>query len=173
MKIPINIKVNGHAYNLDAEPHRTLLDIIRDDLGFTGTNRGCGEGDCGCCTVLINGKSANSCLILAPEADGAEIVTIEGLAEKGALHPVQRAFIEEGAIQCGYCTPGMVMQAVDFLGRNPDPSEEEARRGIEGNLCRCTGYAKIVKAILNAAGKMKTEKTPAVSGGARKRGGAR
>jgi carbon-monoxide dehydrogenase small subunit len=138
-----------------AAPGATLLDLLRDELGLTGTNRGCDLGDCGACTVIMNGKSVNSCLILAAETDGADILTIEGLASGGSLHPVQQAFVDEGAIQCGYCTPGMVLQAVAYLEENPEPTTAEARRAVEGNLCRCTGYEKIVGAIMRASRKMK------------------
>ncbi len=155
MKVPINLTVNGRGYAIEVEAHRTLLDVLREDMGLIGTNLGCGHGDCGACTVIMDGISINSCLVLAPEADGCEITTIEGLAKGGVLHPVQQAFIDEGAIQCGFCTPGMVMQTVAFLGENPDPTVDEARRTIEGNICRCTGYTKIVDAIMAAAKKMK------------------
>jgi carbon-monoxide dehydrogenase small subunit len=155
MKMPITITVNDHKYSLDVSPNRTLLDVLRDDLGLVGTNCGCGHGDCGACTVIMDGESVNSCIVLAPEADGSVITTIEGLDDKGKLHPVQEAFIEEGAIQCGFCTPGMVMQTVSYLRKNPDPTEDEARRAIEGNICRCTGYTKIVAAVLSAAKKIR------------------
>jgi aerobic-type carbon monoxide dehydrogenase small subunit (CoxS/CutS family) len=143
----IKLKVNGYVHELVVKPHQTLLDVLRDDLQLTGTKEGCGLGECGACTVLMNGKPVNSCLILAPEADGAEILTIEGLAEAGNLHPVQKAFVEKGAIQCGFCTPGMVMATVGLLNENPKLSREEIRKGLIGNLCRCTGYIKIIEAV--------------------------
>lgn len=133
-------------------PIRTLLQVIREDLGLTGTKCGCERGECGSCTVLVNGLAINSCLMLAIEAEGKEILTIEGLAKNGQLHPLQEKFIELGAIQCGFCTPGMIMTAKALLDRNPKPTEEEVRREIAGNYCRCTGYDKIVEAILAAAG---------------------
>jgi carbon-monoxide dehydrogenase small subunit len=128
-----------------------LLELIRDHLHLTGTKEGCGTGDCGACTVLLNNKPVNSCLVLAIEADGKEILTIEGLAENGKLHPLQEAFIEHGAVQCGFCTSGMILTAKAFLDENPSPSEEDVKRAISGNLCRCTGYVKITKAILAAS----------------------
>lgn len=150
----IKLKVNGYVHELMVKPHQTLLDILRDNLQLTGTKEGCGLGECGACTVLMNGKPVNSCLILALEADGAEILTIEGLAQEGNLHPVQKAFVEKGAIQCGFCTPGMVMATVELLNENPKPSKEEIRKGLIGNLCRCTGYIKIIEAVEEAAQKM-------------------
>jgi aerobic-type carbon monoxide dehydrogenase small subunit (CoxS/CutS family) len=155
LKAAITLTVNGDSHSLEVEPELSLLEMLRERLGLTGTNCGCNKGDCGACTVIMNGKSVNSCLVLAAECDGAHILTIEGLAREGKLHPVQEAFIEQGAVQCGFCTPGMVMQTVAFLASNPNPTEEEARAGIEGNICRCTGYERIVEAILSAAGKMK------------------
>ncbi len=133
----------------------TLLDFLREYLGMTGTNAGCRTGDCGACTVLLDGKSVNSCLVLACECDGKAVLTIEGLSAGGRLHPLQEAFMDEGAVQCGFCTPGMIMRGVEFLRGNPDPSPAEARVAIEGNICRCTGYENIVKAVLAAARKMK------------------
>lgn len=155
MKIPITFTVNGFEHSIDVKPSSTLLDILRNDLELTGTNVGCGNGDCGCCTVIMNDLSVNACLVLAPEADGSKVLTIEGLADKGKLHPVQEAFVEEGAVQCGFCTPGMVMQAVSFLKHTPRPTEQNIKHGIAGNICRCTGYTKIVAAIMSAAKKMK------------------
>lgn len=137
------------------EPELSLLELLRERLSLTGTNCGCNKGDCGACTVIMDGRAVNSCLVLAAECDGAHVLTIEGLSREGKLHPVQEAFIEEGAVQCGFCTPGMVMQTVAFLAANPDPTEEDARRAIEGNICRCTGYERIIVAILNAAVKLK------------------
>ena len=149
MKHNIQLNVNGETYDVYVEPRRRLIDVIRDDIGLTGTKEGCGSGDCGACTVLMDGKPVNSCLILAIDAKGKNILTIEGLSNGGKLHPVQEAFIKHGAIQCGYCTPGMILSAKALLDENPNPAEEEVREAIAGNLCRCTGYVKIVKAILS------------------------
>ena len=143
----ILLRVNGEEYRKEVEPRETLLDVIRDRLNLTGTKRGCETGDCGACTVIMDGKTVNSCLVLGVEADGTEILTIEGLAANGELHPLQNTFVQYGAIQCGFCSPGMIMSAKALLDENRDPTEEEIRRAIEGNLCRCTGYAKIVRAI--------------------------
>ena len=153
MKQLIELKVNGEAYEVAIQPWRTLLEVLRNDLGLTGAKRGCDEGDCGACTVIIDGKTKLACLTLAIEAEGKEIETIEGLAKGGELHPIQEAFVEHGAIQCGFCTPGMILSAKALLEENPKPSEEEIRRGISGNLCRCTGYVKIVEAIQEVGGK--------------------
>lgn len=147
----IQLTVNGEQYDVVARPNRTLVEVLRDDLELTGTKVGCGEGACGACTVLIAGKPVRSCLTLAVEAQGKEIETIEGLASGGQLHPVQKAFIELGAIQCGFCTPAMIMTSKAFLDVNPHPTEEEVRQAISGVVCRCTGYAKIVDAIMAAA----------------------
>ncbi len=152
MKQPIELKVNGEIYEAAIEPNKTLLDVLRDDLELTGTKKGCDMGDCGACTVIIEGKAVNSCLVLAMDARGKDIQTIEGLAEGTKLHPVQDAFVQYGGIQCGFCTPGMVMSAVALLSENPKPTEYQVREGIAGNLCRCTGYVKIVDAILAASG---------------------
>ncbi len=151
-KIPITITVNDEEHELEVASHKRLLDVIRDQIDLTGTKEGCGTGDCGACTVLMNGKPVTSCLVLAPDADGAELMTIEGLAQGTQLHPLQQAFIDYGGIQCGYCTPGMILAAKAMLDETPKPSEEQVRRGIAGNLCRCTGYVKIVEAILAVAG---------------------
>jgi len=151
MKHQIHLQVNGEPYDLLVEPRHTLLKVLRDDLGLTGTKKGCDTGDCGACTVLMNGKPINSCLALAMEANGKEITTIEGLAGGDDLHPLQEAFIQAGAIQCGYCTPGMILTAKALLDENSAPSEEEVKRALSGNLCRCTGYVKIVQAIQAAA----------------------
>jgi carbon-monoxide dehydrogenase small subunit len=151
MKVMIQLKVNSVIYELKIDPARTLLQVIREDLGLTGTKSGCERGECGACTVLVDGLAINSCLMPAIEAEGKEILTIEGLARDGQLHPLQEKFIELGAIQCGFCTPGMIMTAKTLLERNPKPTEEEVRREIAGNYCRCTGYDKIVEAILSAA----------------------
>jgi len=151
MKTKIRIKLNGDLRTLEAPVFRLLLDLLRDEIGLTGTKEGCGTGDCGACTVLLNGKPVNSCLIFAGELDGADIVTIEGLRIGPELHPVQQAFIQDGGAQCGYCTPGMLMMAKALLDENVNPSEEEIRFALSGNLCRCTGYAKIVQAVQDAA----------------------
>jgi len=153
LKQLIELKVNGEAYEVAIEPRRTLLEVLREDLGFTGTKQGCNEGECGACTVLIDGEPVNSCLVLAVEAQDKDILTIEGLADGQKLHPLQEAFVEHGAFQCGFCTPGMILSAKALLDRNPQPTEEEIRRGISGNLCRCTGYVKIIEAIKAAAPK--------------------
>jgi carbon-monoxide dehydrogenase small subunit len=151
MKVPVRLKVNGDEYTVHVEPWRTLLDVLRDELGLTGTNRGCNQGDCGACTVHVSGRAMNACLVLAVDADGSDVTTIEGLTRGGKLHPLQKAFIDEGAVQCGYCTPGMIMTAAAFLDAHPDPTDEEIRDGIEGNLCRCTGYESIVRAVRAAS----------------------
>jgi carbon-monoxide dehydrogenase small subunit len=147
MKCTIALKVNREKYHLEVESHRTLLDIIRNEIGLKGTKEGCGEGRCGACTVLMNGKAVNSCLILAVETADSEIITIEGLATGDTLHPIQSSFIKYGAVQCGFCTPGAILSAKALLDKNPHPTESEVRRAIAGNLCRCTGYSKIVEAI--------------------------
>jgi carbon-monoxide dehydrogenase small subunit len=149
----IKIKVNGVMHEIDVQPWDTLLDVIRDKLGLTGTKEGCGLGECGACTVIMNGKTVNSCLVLAVEADGKQITTIEGLAEGDKLHPVQQAFIDLGGLQCGFCTPGMIISAKAMLDENQNPTEEEIRRGISGNFCRCTGYTKIIQSIQAAVPK--------------------
>jgi len=150
----INLTVNSQPYRLSVLPWRTLLEVIREDLGLTGTKEGCGLGECGACTVLIDGRAVNSCLVLATEADGREITTIEGLAQGDKLHPIQQAFVDHGGLQCGFCTPGMIMSAKALLDKNPTPTEEEIKQGIAGNLCRCTGYAKIIESIKAAAKNM-------------------
>ncbi|MCM8745082.1 (2Fe-2S)-binding protein [Thermomicrobium sp. CFH 73360] len=152
----ITVTVNGVTYTHDVEPRLLLVHYLRDVLNLTGTHIGCDTSQCGACTVLLNGKAVKSCTIFAVQADGAEITTIEGLARDGQLHPVQEGFWEKHGLQCGYCTPGMIMTAVDFLQRNPNPTEEEIRHAIEGNLCRCTGYQNIVRAIQYAAEKMRS-----------------
>jgi carbon-monoxide dehydrogenase small subunit len=146
MRVPINISVNGEEYYLEVKPNRVLLDVLREDLGLTGTKKGCGLGKCGACTVLLNGRPVHSCLILAPHADGKEITTIEGIAGEEP-HPLQAAFVAKGAVQCGFCTPGMINAAKALLEVNPDPDEAEIKLAIAGNLCRCTGYNQIVSAI--------------------------
>jgi carbon-monoxide dehydrogenase small subunit len=151
MKKIIRLRVNGQEQEIMVEPRQTLLDTLRHELGLTGTKEGCGNGSCGSCTVLINGKAANSCLVFAIEVDGQDITTIEGLSHGGELHSLQQAFIDEGAIQCGFCTPGMILTAKALLEANPHPTEAQVRQAIAGNLCRCTGYDKIVRAILKVA----------------------
>jgi aerobic carbon-monoxide dehydrogenase small subunit len=148
----ISVKVDGVRYDDDVEPRLLLVHYLREQAGRTGTPVGCDTSNCGACTVLLNGRSVKSCSVLAVQADGAEVTTIQGIADdSGELHPLQRAFHEEHALQCGYCTPGMIMAAVDLLSENPHPTEEEVRDGLEGNLCRCTGYQNIVRAVLKAA----------------------
>jgi len=152
MRKPLRLTVNGQLHQVAVNPYRTLVEVLREDLGLTGTKQGCGEGDCGACTVLLDGVAVNSCLVLAVQAEGRQITTIEGLARPGgALHPIQQAFVDHGAIQCGFCTPGVILRVKSFLDENPAPSEAEVRQGIAGNLCRCTGYQKIVEAVLAAA----------------------
>ena len=150
----ITLKVNGINYRLSTEPRRTLLEVLRENLGLTGTKKSCNEGNCGACTVLIDGRPVASCLVLAMDAQGKEILTIEGLSEGEKLHPIQEAFLKHGAIQCGFCTSGMIVTAKAFLDENPHPTRERIREGISGNLCRCTGYKKIIDAIEDAAGKL-------------------
>jgi carbon-monoxide dehydrogenase small subunit len=147
VKKELKITINGDHYHLFVEPHRTLLEVIRDMIGLTGTKKGCGMGECGACTVLLNGQPVNACLVLAHEADSQEILTIEGLSKGGTLHPIQKAFVEYGAIQCGFCTPGMVMAAKALLDQKPEAHRDDIRNGLKGNLCRCTGYVKIIKAV--------------------------
>ncbi len=155
MKRLITLNVNGKEYELAVAPNRTLTQTLRDDLGLLGTKEGCGVGDCGACTVIMDGKPVNSCLILAVQAAGSELTTIEGVAGAQGLHPIQKAFVELGAIQCGFCTPGMVLSAKSLLDGNPEPTEREIRQALSGNLCRCTGYQKIVEAVEQAAKAMK------------------
>ena len=150
--VPISVTVDGTVYDAEVEPRRLLVHFLRDDIGRVGTVIGCDTSNCGACTVLLNGRSVKSCSVLAVQADGASITTVQGLAEgENNWHPVQQAFKECHGLQCGYCTPGMVISAVDLLGENPNPSEEEIREGLEGNLCRCTGYHNIVKSVQYAA----------------------
>ena len=151
MKASISVSVNGTARAAEVEPRLLLVHYLRDALGLTGTHIGCDTSQCGACTVLVNGRSAKSCTMLAVQADGAEVTTIEGLASDGELDPVQEGFWNEHGLQCGFCTPGMIMSVKDLLDRNPDPSEEEIRGGIDGNMCRCTGYQNIIKAVQAAA----------------------
>jgi aerobic carbon-monoxide dehydrogenase small subunit len=154
----IRINVNGSWVEGETRPDRMLVDFLREDLGLTGTKKGCEEGDCGACTIIMNGKTVLSCLIPALKADGAEILTVEGLAEGGILHPIQQAFWEEGAVQCGYCTPGMLLSAKALLDECPAPAVEAVKEAISGNLCRCTGYSKIVRAIQVASEKLEKER---------------
>jgi carbon-monoxide dehydrogenase small subunit len=151
----IKFVLNGESYELKIQPWRTLLEIIREELKLTGTKEGCGQGECGSCTVIMGGKTVNSCLVPAVEADNQEIITIEGLADGEDLHPIQDAFVEHAGMQCGFCTPGMIMSAKSLLDRTPNPSFEEIKEGIAGNLCRCTGYTKIVESINAASQAMK------------------
>jgi carbon-monoxide dehydrogenase small subunit len=151
MKRLITLTVNEKVYEVAVEPNRTLTDLLRQDLRLTGTKKGCEVGDCGSCTVIMNGKAINSCLVLAVQANGSRVVTIEGLETDEGLHPIQKAFVDHGAIQCGFCTPGMILSAKSLLDRNPSPDEGEIRMAISGNLCRCTGYQKIVEAVQSAS----------------------
>jgi len=146
----ITLTINGCRKTMAIEPGERLLDLLRRE-GYAGVKIGCGTGDCGACAVLLNGRAVNSCLVYAAKADGGEVITVEGLERDGRLHPVQEAFLDEGGIQCGYCTPGMVIAAVDLLSRNPNPTETEIRQGLSGNLCRCTGYVKQIRAVQRAA----------------------
>ena len=148
MKRLIQLKVNGEPYEVAIHPHRTLAEVLREELDLIGTKEACKQGDCGSCTVILDGKTVTSCLTLAVEAEGRDIRTIEGEAKGGKLSPVQQSFVDHGAIQCGFCTPGMVMSATALLEQNPNPTEDEVRMGIAGNICRCTGYTKIVEAVL-------------------------
>jgi aerobic carbon-monoxide dehydrogenase small subunit len=148
MKKMITLLVNGRKYQVWIEPKNFLVEVLRNDLKLTGTKEGCGKGNCGSCTVLLDGKAINSCLTLAVEVEGREITTIEGIGQPGKLHPLQQAFVDEGAVQCGYCTPGMILSGISLLKANPHPTEEQVRMAIAGNHCRCTGYDKIVRAIL-------------------------
>ena len=150
--VEINTTINGRSYRLSLRPNQTLLDVLREELGLTGTKRGCEIGECGACTVLLNGRAVNSCLILAPQIDGQEISTVESLASGGKLHPLQESFLDHDAVHCGFCTPGMLMSAKDLLDHVPHPGEHEIRTAISGNLCRCSGYQQIVDAIQDAGG---------------------
>ncbi len=151
MKRLLKLKINGQEHEIMVEPRQTLLDALRYDLGLLGVKEGCGHGNCGSCTVLLDGRAVDSCLVFAVEAEGQDITTIEGLYQEGKLHPLQQAFIEEGAVQCGFCTSGTLLSAKALLDSNPSPTEIQVRQAIAGNLCRCTGYDKIVRAILKAA----------------------
>jgi carbon-monoxide dehydrogenase small subunit len=160
MRKNIHFTLNGNSVSREVPNHRLLLDLLRDEIGATGTKEGCGTGDCGACTVFLNGKPVNSCLVLSGELDGADIVTVEGLKIGPELHPIQNAFLQDGGAQCGYCTPGMLMMSKALLDENPDPSEEDIRFALAGNLCRCTGYAKIVQAVQDAATIMRSKTVP-------------
>lgn len=150
----IQLTINGIRREMDAAPGDTLLELLRRE-GYTSVKKGCGTGDCGACAVLLNGRAVNSCLVLVAKADGSAVTTVEGIGKNGELHPVQQAFLDSGAVQCGYCTPSMILTAVDFLSRNPDPTDDQIRAAIAGNLCRCTGYEKQVAAIRDAAARMR------------------
>lgn len=153
----IETTINRRHRSLDIAPNQTLLDLLRDELGLMGTKRGCEIGECGACTVLMNGKAVNACLVLAPQIDGQEILTVEGLADGEKLHPLQESFLNHEAVHCGFCTPGMLLSAKELLDENPEPTEEEIRLAISGNLCRCTGYVQIVEAIEAASSKDKKQ----------------
>ncbi len=155
MKREITLTINGEDHKVEVENRRTLLDVLREDLHLLGTKKMCDMGECGSCTVLLDGKAVNACLVLAVDARGKKIETIEGVAREGRLHPIQEAFVARGAVQCGFCSPGIIMTTKAFLKKNPHPSEAEAKTAIAGNLCRCTGYVRIVEAILSAADSMK------------------
>jgi carbon-monoxide dehydrogenase small subunit len=154
----IRVTVNGEEYVRYVAEHRTLLEFLREDLYLTGVKEGCNEGECGACTVLLDGLPVNSCLVLAAETDGRRVLTVEGMQKDGRLHPLQETFIEYGAVQCGYCTPGVLLSAAALLDRYPEPTEEQIRRGIEGNICRCAGYPRMVEAILAAAKRINRQK---------------
>lgn len=154
--ITLHVTINKKPHTMEVNPNLRLLDLLRDVLGLTGTKEGCGVGECGACTVIMNGQLVDSCLVLAGQVDGAEIITIEGVhGENGELHPIQQAFIDKGAVQCGYCTPGMVLSAKALLDQKPEPTLEEIKEGISGNLCRCTGYQQIIEAVQDAAVRLK------------------
>ncbi|HET8999867.1 MAG TPA: (2Fe-2S)-binding protein [bacterium] len=161
MKRPVKVTVNGVVHSQEVEPRLLLVHLLRDVLGLTGTHVGCDTSNCGACTILMNGKAIKSCTLLAVQADGTSLTTVEGLAQDGNLHPIQEGFWEEHGLQCGFCTPGMMLTALDLLQRTPDPSEEQIRMGLEGNLCRCTGYQHIVNSIQHAARKMRGAGTKA------------
>jgi carbon-monoxide dehydrogenase small subunit len=157
-KMILNVTINGEETELLVQPYHTLLETLRDTAGLTGAKEGCGTGDCGACTVLLNGKPVNSCLVLSGELDGVDVVTIEGLKIGPELHPIQKAFIQDGGAQCGYCTPGMLMMSKALLDQNQNPSEEDIRYALSGNLCRCTGYAKIIQAVQDAAAEIRAKR---------------
>ncbi len=159
-EVKITFHLNGEEVSIDASSDRRVVDLLREDLGLTGTKESCGAGDCGACTILVDGESRLSCLMRAIQLQGSRVTTIEGLAHSGSLHPVQKAFVDHGAVQCGFCIPGMVLAAVDLLERNPNPTRAEIRQGLAGNLCRCTGYQKIVDAVEKAAEMLPGEPHP-------------
>ena len=156
-KLHVQTTINGDATEFLTEPHQTLLDALRDDLNLTGTKEGCGTGDCGACSITLDGQLVCSCLVLAPEVEGRQVGTVEGIASPDSLHPIQNKFLEHAALQCGICTPGLMVATKALLDKNPDPTEEEARYYLAGNLCRCTGYDKIIRAVLDAASELRGE----------------
>jgi len=158
-KMDISVAVNGEAQKAEVEPRLLLVHFLRENLNLTGTHIGCDTSNCGACTVLLDGKAVKSCTVFAVQANGASVMTVEGLAQGSKLHPIQEGFWEKHGLQCGFCTPGMMMSSIELLKKNPDPTEEEIRRGISGNLCRCTGYVKIVEAVQYAAEKMRQQQT--------------
>ncbi|WP_227764934.1 (2Fe-2S)-binding protein [Zhaonella formicivorans] len=158
-KVKLNMVVNGKPESLEVKPYARLLDVLREDLGLTGTKEGCGVGECGACTVIVDGETVNTCLTLALSMEGKHITTIEGLMENEKLHPIQEAFIKHNALQCGFCTPGLIMSAKALLDANPAPTRQEIKVAISGNLCRCTGYEQVVDAIAEVAGQLKSEKS--------------
>ena len=161
MKLHVSTTVNGDAAEFLSDPGTTLLDALRDELGLTGSKEGCGSGDCGACSVIVDGRLVCSCLMLAAEAEGKRVETIEGMAAGGRLHPIQQKFLEHAALQCGFCTPGLIVASKALLDANPDPTEEEARYWLAGNLCRCTGYDKVIRAVLDAAAVLRQERRAA------------
>ena len=160
-RIPLSLSINGQTHEVLAETHRTLLDVLRTDLGLVGTKENCLEAECGVCTVLVEGVAVNACILLAAQCQGRAIVTIEGLAAPGQLHPLQQAFIDHGAVQCGYCIPGMILAAKAYLDESPEPDEYGVREALAGNLCRCTGYQRVIEAVLSAARALRASPTPA------------
>ena len=166
MKIPVSIQVNGTATSAEVEPRLLLVHYLRDELGLTGTNVGCDTSQCGSCTILVDGEAVKACTILAVQADGSEVTTIEGLAEDGELHPIQQAFWDNHGLQCGFCTPGMILTATEILKNHPKATEEQVRHGLEGNICRCTGYENIVKSIVAAESMKPAKKSRAKKGAA-------
>ena len=160
----IRFRLNGREVEIEANADARLLDVLREDLHLTGTKEGCGEGECGACTVLLDGRPVNSCLLLAPQVDGSDVVTIEGLADGPHLHPIQEAFVEQGAVQCGFCTPGFILATHALLRANPEPTDEEILTALEGNLCRCTGYSRILAAVHRAAQRLAAGQATAAPG---------
>ena len=157
--VAVSTTINGDAVEYLCQPDETLLDVLRDRLGLTGAKEGCGTGDCGACSVIVDDRLVCSCLMLAPEAEGRRVQTIEGMAQGGALHPLQQSFLEQAALQCGFCTPGLLVAAKALLDANPDPTETEARYWLAGNLCRCTGYDKVIRAVMDAAAELRQART--------------